>query len=637
VRRPPPEALNLGTWPGVDPKVLEPGARVRYQQRTAAIEGYCRGVSVGALEEKTQVDRRVLYRLIERALAAHPDGRPWGYRALIPGKHTKPYQRTKSSDGSPRGCAGSFHQLLDRHPPLESEVRRLIADREVHLSQIGGHLYLRNLKTAQARFVAACRSLGLSAQDYPLNQEEQGRRSLGATLRERLLGGFAEANWSRRGARLKPAKALAEGHSPGVTGPFDTVEFDAHKLDIRLTILDQDPYGDEQIVEIERVWLLALIDVGTRAILGYTLCLRREYGRYDVIRTIENALKPAQRPTVTIPGLEPLPCGGFASATLPETAYACWRQLRFDNARAHLAADSLNVACELLGCSVDVGPAYEPDDRPFIERFFGTVATQLTHRLPGTTGSSARDALRKLKDPSDNLRLVVSLDELRELLAVWVWNYNGTPHGGLGSGRTPLEAMRAGIHARGILLRQLPPALRQNLCLLHNVHVAHVRGNVSRGEKAHINFYHVRYTSQRLAHAPSLIGKKLRIYYDADDIRVLRAYLVNGTELGELHAGGLWCATPHSLQMRQRIFRARRLRQLRFDQSQDPVEVYLRYKRGQSKRSRKAASEIAQIKDGIRQQRERPTGAPIQESVQSLPLASGVVTARRLRIPSGFA
>jgi hypothetical protein len=59
--------------------------------------------------------------------------------------------------------------------------------------------------------------------------------------------------------------------------------------------------------------------------------------------------------------------GGFVSEVFPETAYACWRQIRFDNARAHLAADSLDVVCELLGCTVDVGPAYEPDDRPFIE------------------------------------------------------------------------------------------------------------------------------------------------------------------------------------------------------------------------------------------------------------------------------
>jgi hypothetical protein len=164
--------------------------------------------------------------------------------------------------------------------------------------------------------------------------------------------------------------------------------------------------------------------------------------------------------------------------------------------------------------------------------------------------------------------------------------------------------------------------------------MAHVRGNISRGEKAHISFYHVRYTSHRLVKAAYLIGKKLRIYSDADDLRVLRAFLPDGTEFGELQAGGLWSATPHSLDIRKRIFRAKRLRQLRFDQFQDPVQVYLQYKRGQSKRSRRAASEIAQIKDGIRQ---RSEPMPSTKRVESLPLAVGPVKARRLRIPPGFA
>jgi transposase InsO family protein len=167
------------------------------------------------------------------------------------------------------------------------------------------------------------------------------------------------------------------------------------------------------VLEIERVWLLAAIDVGSRAILGYTLCLRREYSRYDVIRTFEKALTPAVPPTNTIADLELLQSGGFVSTTFPETAYACWRTIRFDNARAHLAADSLDVACELLGCTVDVGPAYDPNDRPFIERFFGTVAVRLIHRLPGTTGSNSDDILRKLRDVRGDLRLIVSLDELK--------------------------------------------------------------------------------------------------------------------------------------------------------------------------------------------------------------------------------
>jgi hypothetical protein len=399
---------------------------------------------------------------------------------------------------------------------------------------------------------------------------------------------------------------------------------------------DRDAVGDrvaEQI--IQRTSLRVCAKPGI--LEGYTLCLRREYSRYDVIRTFETALAPASMPTLTIPGLAPIECGGFVSVALPETAHACWRRLRFDHARAHLAADSLQVACELLGCTVEVGPPYHPDERPFIERFFGTVATRFSHRLPGTTGSGPDDILRKLKDPQGDLRLVVSPQELRELLAVWVWNYNGTPHGGLGSARTPLEAMTAAIRGRRILIRHLPLSLRGNICLLQSVHPARVRGNVTRGEKPHISFYHVRYTSHRLARSPQLIGKTLRIYYSPDDIRTLRAFLADGTELGELKAGGIWATTPHSLDMRQRIFHAKRLRQLSFGDTGDPVEAYLKFKRGTAKRSRQAASEIAQIKEAIDTAKRKPPAhdAPNAEA-RPLPLAAGPVKALRLRIPSGF-
>lgn len=635
MKRPPPESLNTTLWPSVDAKAFATETRRRYQQRVSAIQDYVRGRSLDAIEDKTQLGRRTLYRMIERALKAHPDGRPWGFRALIPGIQIKSYERHKPTKGARKGLAGAFRQLLDRHDELERFVRQQIQSQSVLLTQKGDRFYLKGLKNAHSKFFQLCTTLGLTAKDYPLNQDDKGLRSLSQVLRDRLFDGFGQATRSSGGIRVKPAAALAFAPQRPVTEPFDSVEFDAHKLDLRLKILDQDPYGEEQLLEIERVWLLAIIDVATRAILGYSLCLRREYSRYDVIRTFERALTPAEPVQTTIPDLEPLRDGGFVSLALPETAYACWRQIRFDNARAHLAADSLDVACELLGCTVDVGPAYEPDDRPFIERFFGTVVTRFAHRLPGTTGSNPRDILRRLHKSNIDLQLVVGLDELQELLAVWVWNYNGTPHGGLG-GRTPLEAMRRAVRDRQILLRPLPEPLRHNLCLLQNAYRARVRGNISRGEKPHISFYHVRYTSFILAQSPQLIGKTIQIYYDADDIRTLRAYLADGTELGKLKAGGLWRATPHSLDLRQRIFRAKRLRQIRFGEFEDPVDVYLKFKRATAKRSRKVASEIAHIKQRIQAEKAGTADANV-ESTPSLPLAVGPVKARRLRIPSGFA
>jgi putative transposase len=71
-------------------------------------------------------------------------------------------------------------------------------------------------------------------------------------LRSRMLQGFAGATRSAGSERIKPAAALKWGRAKVVTDPFDTVEFDAHKLDLRLKVLDQDPYGDEQAFEIER-------------------------------------------------------------------------------------------------------------------------------------------------------------------------------------------------------------------------------------------------------------------------------------------------------------------------------------------------------------------------------------------------
>jgi putative transposase len=234
LKRPDSEVLDISRWPSIDFNALEEKARDRYQRRATAVEHYAIGVPIAEVEKKTKLDRRVLYRMIERALQAHPDGRPWGFRALVPGSHTKIYQRCKASTSRRVGLAGAFGQLLEEYPKLEQLVRQLIVNRDILLVQKGDHFYLKNLRNAHNRFTAACRSIGLTANDYPLNQEQKGRVSFGSALRSRMMQDFKDAHRSAGGDRLKPASALARRHAAPIRDPFDTVEFDAHRMDLRL-------------------------------------------------------------------------------------------------------------------------------------------------------------------------------------------------------------------------------------------------------------------------------------------------------------------------------------------------------------------------------------------------------------------
>jgi transposase InsO family protein len=502
----PRSELQISHWPPLDDRVLDPEAQVIYRRRREAVKAYASGASVSEAV-RAGVDRKSLMRLIARALRLHPDGRVWGWRALVPHARVKTFERQsppKVLVHTKAGNAGAFAQLLTRFPELETALREELRQRRVTLAPGGEKGRLSGVKAAAERFRSACRKLGLTDRDYPLNQSDRAVRSLAHTLRGWLADDVHLARLAA-GARIKPASALRGLPERAALRAFDTVEFDAHKMDLRLTVVDVDPAGGEQVWEIERVWLLAIIDVATRCILGWHLSLAQECDRSDVVQAIRRALTPQTPPEVTLPGLRLLPDGGFVSHSIEATRFACWRQIRLDNARANLATTSLDVLCDTLGCTADFGPAYQPDDRPFIERFFGTVTRTLSKRLPGALpGPHHTEAmLARLRKPGESLRLLVTVEELEELLSVAIWNYHGTPHAGLG-GATPLQAMRRQVlgrrdpHDVPIVLRRLPELLQQHPALLNDPVPRQVHGNLARGERPYITFMHVRYTSEQL-------------------------------------------------------------------------------------------------------------------------------------------
>lgn len=180
-----------------------------------------------------------------------------------------------------------------------------------------------------------------------------------------------------------------------------------------------------------------------------------------------------------------------------------------------------------------------------------------------------------------------------ELTEILIANYNGTPHGGINN-FSPLEVMRDRI-ARGMPVRLLPEEKRDELNLLAMQAKRKVAGNVRTGRRPYVQFEGVPYRSEVLARSPHLIGTELTLLINVEDLRVIRVFLPDGSELGLLSAAGKWGVRPHSLKTRREINKLRERKLIHFISTDDPIEVYERFLRTQSKTQRSARNKMEEL------------------------------------------
>lgn len=600
----PEELRDWSIWPVIDQTSLSEDDRQIYSARETAIRHFVESpdASISDICKTSNITPSSLYRLFQRCCEKHADGRIYGFRALIPyvriGQYTRTQAVEKGVSKARAGRSGAFAMLLEQHPKLKS---LLIREARARVKKIDGIREIKkSLKKIHKKFLQACREEGIGSDEYPLNQDYMGIRSLATHLRKLTYESF-DASATIAGAEHVGAPFPPSGTAKAdpALNPFEVVEFDGHKLDLRLTIRVPDPYGLETRLELSRIWILVLLEVASRAVLGYALALGREYNKDDVAEALQAAVAPHTPRAITIPGLSIREGGGFPSNLIPETQYACWDWFRFDNARSHLAQDTLDRLTRVVGCWPDAGPPGEPNNRPFIERFFSLLAKNFAHRVVGTTGSNPHDIVRELADPGAKSHLLMTLDELEELIEVLLADYNGETGP---SGRTPLEALAYLVSKRSGFVRVIPRDQRSTLCLIQEARVVTIRGSLKSGIRPHINFEHVRYSSDVLSSNPGLIGKKLKIYFKPKDIRMLHAFLDEGAEFGILTASKPWCYTPHSLRIRQEIFRLKALGKLKYKEGDDPVEAWVKYKRKQAGQSKHAANDLAIFDRSVKEQ-----------------------------------
>ncbi len=569
-----PEISDTSLWPTVDEQVIKgPESRRRlYINRAKAITLYLEGVPGKKIEANTNIPIREISRLRARCLKTHPDGRIWGFRALIPGIHQKDYHRKAKvtlSRLTSEGGAGAFGQILETYPVVKDLIDRHVLKLKKRGAVFESRIRIQSLHT---RVLDKLRELGVEARnEYPFSTKNVGYVSLSKHVHKLIADNPQKAIAANYGHDALKKDKTSDGANRPVTRVFERVECDAHKIDAIFCILIPSLFGELIPRVVKRLWVIVIKEVVSRAVLGYYLSLNRECNAQDVLQAIKHALSPWKPRDLIVPQMRYKEDAGFPSSYSPRFIGACWDEFSIDGALAERCSRVIDKL-ELVVGAKPLRLKRGPDDRPFIESFFRTLEERGFHRLPNTTGSNPGDILRNNPEFAA-CRFYIQIEHLEDLLDVLFANSNAMRHSSIGS-RTPLGYLDYLTQGSGSAPRQADP---DQVRWLHSLYKkTRVRGSIEQGRRPFIHFEGVNYTSDVLRKTYRLCGKIISIEADPHDLRTMRAFTPDGAELGILKAAPPWQLTPHSIAMRKAINSLAERKVLDYSDA-DPVIAFLDY------------------------------------------------------------
>ena len=571
-------------WDEIDYSVIPENKKQELKARVKAVKMYIGGYKLNEIQQQTGVHYSRITYYVKRCMEFDEEGNMLGYAALIP------YRKLKSGS--------KFQNFAES----EQDITRRIVEK-FFKKRTGPDKHISVNETFKM-FLAELRKSGrYTIDDYPFTLSDCGRRNFYRLLAKFSLG-FAPF---RMGTEAMKLFKTTSGHPKLMSKPlqpFQVVEMDGHKIDAIWSIEIPKANGDTMLVNTERVWILANIDVATRAIVGYSLSLSRNYDQFDVLECLESSIVP-YKPITDIDAVLP-------SNAIPEAKWAMFNEVHLDNAKAHLAKSVL-AQTEKLGCSFVFGPVATPVMRPHIERFFGTLEEMCYHRLPSTTGSNPSD-VRRNNAEKEAIHFKVTIDMLMDLTEQAVAAYNNRPHDGLG-GFTPLEVMKQRI-GKGLLPRQLPIEMRTDFALTHTIKRV-VRGSMTEGVRPYVQYLNNRYSSPKLAETYRYHGKTVTLVVDPKNVCKVKAYLEDGSFIDELTVKNLPNGTVISQKQMQLTNAFRNKKKTTYLNTESIVKERMDKLAETAVGSKKNATDYARAKTTITMALEEPAEAEPDEDLYS--------------------
>lgn len=581
------------SWWDINEETMPEAERAVFLKRKQAVDLYIDGAALKMIEKQTGVRASEIIRFTDKCCTQDPDGQMWGYSALIPNHY----------------CAerhGHLKKLFMEYPELEAFVLgNYFGDKKYTLER---HM---NVRTLHKKFLCKCQELGIQNYEYPFTTRSKGYTALNRYINEKKKEKIDLA--IRRESKDAQQKFNSTGFGTSTSlipiNPYSLVQIDGHKIDMLYTVEVEDIHGEIQYMPATRMWVIAVIDVATRAILGYSVTAEENYNQYDVLRAIYNSIAPHKRIDFKRP-LEYPEGGGFPSECCPSLEWVTFDMIMLDNAKSHLAQNAVNKLTDQLMCTMDFGSVATPESRGIVERFFKTMEEQCFHRLPGTTGSNVRDVRRH--DPEkESVKYKITYNDIIELLEVFIATYNNTPHSSL-ENQSPLQVLKSKVECAGLKPYVLAPLERKKAEKLRYMTVERtVKGNYHTGSKPRINYENAVYHAKDMQLDMSLVGKKVCIEVDPDDISSVEMYDENGIHIATMVAAGDWGRNKHSLKTRKLSMQRSKTNKGNSQLEKDPLTDFTDALKATAPKSRRDRTRLANTK---REQGNKEDVTPKQEA-----------------------
>lgn len=574
------QTIDTRTWPTPDEAALQGDLGIKYHDKKLAILLYLNGESNESIKQKTGIGAKQAYRLIrERCLETHSDGLLYGWRALLHYSRIKPYQRQKKIivDQFGQGAAGALQLLFEKHPDLKIEIDKRI------LSTSNSNKLLEIKKTKLrilGWFLDKLRALGYEArQEWPFNTRSKAYFTISRYINKLLIQNPKALAMVTGGPEMVSKMKTGDGTNRPVLKFMQRVEMDAHKLDGRFCISIPLLDGGYKEKIIHRLWVIVILEVVSRAIIGYYFSIRKEVSSDDVLRAIKSGLSRWIARDLSFSDVAYKLNAGLMSSIGDDFVGLCWNETSVDGALAEtckVVKDTLKnaVGSALLEPSNSFSKRRSKDDRPFIEVYFKNLASKGFQRLSNTTGAKSQD--RKGRDP-DAVALTsrFQYEYAEELLDVLIANYNVTEHGGI-SGRKPLEYAKFLMCNSDFQPRYADTNLVESFFSQRKR--CRVRGGAETGRAPFVEFVYARYTNEILQNRQDLVGSEIWIInHKENDARIVLASTLNGTPLGVLRAAPPWNTSPHSLSVRKAISQAAASGKFSLQAGGDGIECFINY------------------------------------------------------------